>query len=222
MSMFDYMKTPDSTYRPYTPPQPVRRNRRPRFGKLRLLFEIILILIIFILVANDGDGAGSAAAPAADSATATAEPRPTGPAAAPVFPGEMRGDVVGQPGDPLNLDEITVTASELLAGKMNYGEQASLCATVTLANKSDIVIDFDDFDFNLQSPAGLIMYPVRYGSDNQLTVGGKIAPSGSATGDVCFANNDTDAGLYVLLYTPGVYPPEYLPPRGRGAWLHYR
>ena len=65
------------------------------------------------------------------------------------------------------------------------------------------------------------MYTVQYGSDNQLGAGGKIAPGGSTTGDVCFSNDDAGPGQYVLLYTPALTS-DYQPPSGRAAWLHFR
>jgi hypothetical protein len=220
MSTSDYMKTPKNTYAPHIRPRPDRQPRRPQSGKLRLLFEAVLILIIVILLAEGGNDSGSAAAPDEDAVTASA--KPTGPAAAPVFPGEMRGDVVGQPGDSLTIDGLSVTASELFDGKTTtYDDSPSLCTSTTLKNNSGAVITFDTFDWNLQTPGGVINYTVHYGSDNQLSGGGKIAPGGSTSGDVCFSNDEAGPGQYVLLYTPPLTS-DYQPPSGRAAWLHFR
>lgn len=221
MSMFDYMKTPEATYNPYAPAEPAPKKARSGFKVLRLLFEAVLILIIVVLLAAGGDSDSTAAGNGRDTVTAESLEEQE-PAVDPAFPGALENDLVGQPGDALMLDALTVTASPLRDGDTSFGEKPSLCTTTTLHSSSDETVSFDSFDWDLQWPSGVISYSVHWGSDNMLTGAGKIAPGGSISGDVCFANTPAETGEHILLYTPDL-PLDYEDPTpGRGAWINER
>lgn len=176
-----------------------KKATRPWFKKKRFILLGLIVLIFVIVAATGGGGDDSTAtkdagtveeaAPAAEEAA---------PAAAPAFPGAADSDVVGAPGDTLDLGNAQVTATQVFAGDATFG--ATVCSTVTLVNSSDKAIDFNAFDWKLQSPAGTIVDVGFMGSESLLLSGG-IAPGGTATGDACF-DGEATAGQYVLFYEP--------------------
>lgn len=176
---------------------------RPWFKKKRFIFTLLIVLIIAISVAtggNDEEGdtaSNTAAAPGAEQAPA--EEAAPAEDAAPAFPGALESDVVGQADDALVLGDITVTSTALIDGDATLG--ATFCTTATVQNTSDKTIDFNIFDWKLQSPSGTIISATFMGSDNMLS-SGQVAPGGTATGDACFENKAAEAGQFVVLYEP--------------------
>ncbi|MBP3043715.1 DUF4352 domain-containing protein [Arthrobacter jiangjiafuii] len=196
---------------------------RPWFKKKRFILALIVLLIIVISVATGGDDSDSAAdttttpgtagqAPAGESA-APAEAAPAEDAA-PAFPGAEKSDVIGQAGEALVLGDITVTSTPMIDGDATLG--ATLCTNTTVQNASDKTIDFNSFDWKLQSPSGTIINATFMGSDNLLS-SGQVAPGGTATGDTCFENKTGEAGQYVVLYEPIL---AFF--SDRGAWINNR
>lgn len=223
MSLIDYMKTPKAIYNPYAPAEPVKKTGRSWFKVLRLLFEAVLVLIIIGLITGGDGDTDSAAAPDAGAASTTqeAEDEPE-PAAPPAYPYADADDVVGQAGEALVLDDFTVTATALVEGDTSSDGDPSLCTTATLENNSGTSVSFVPFDWELQSPSGLLDYGVDWGSDNLLAGTGYNAPEGITRGDVCFSNHAPEAGEYILLYTPALRLPDYEELSGRGAWVNDR
>ncbi|WP_181032558.1 MULTISPECIES: DUF4352 domain-containing protein [unclassified Arthrobacter] len=147
--------------------------------------------------------------------TSTATPTPTSgqgqTSEAPAFPGAENADVVGLAGEALVLGDVTVTSTPLTDGDSTL--RPTLCTTATLQNNSDETIDFNIFDWKLQSPSGTIRNSTVVGSDNSLS-SGEVAPGGTATGDVCF-NDPAETGQFVVLYEP-----VFSFFSDRGAWIN--
>lgn len=147
--------------------------------------------------------------------TSTATPTPTSgqgqTSEAPAFPGAEDGDAVGLAGEALVLGDVTVTSTPLTDGDSTL--EPTLCTTATLQNNSDETIDFNIFDWKLQSPSGTIRNSTVLGTDNSLS-SGEVAPGGTATGDVCF-NDSAEPGQFVVLYEP-----LFSFFSDRGAWIN--
>lgn len=193
-----------------------RKASRPWFKKKRFILPLILVVIIIItsvsnggnkktadagtapLVGQTAQAADKPAEKAADKTPAAAAPAPASPAAA-AFPGAKKSDVIGQAGEALKLGDVTVTSAAIVNGDATLG--ATLCTPVSLTNGSKDTIDFNTYDWKLQSPGGTIVDPTIVGSENMLR-SGQIVPGGSTTGDVCFDNKAPESGKYVVLYSP--------------------
>lgn len=170
-----------------------RKAQRPWYKKKRFILPLALIaLIIIISIANAGGDDTASTEPDSGSSAPSAEE------SAPAFPGAQEGDVIGEPGETLDLGDAQVTATPVAAGDDTFG--ATICSTVTLNNSSDEAIDFNALDWMLQNPGGTIMNIGFGGSENALSAG-QIAPGGTATGDVCF-DGEPAPGQYVLFYEP--------------------
>ena len=193
-----------------------RKASRPWFKKKRFILPLILVIIIIISsVSNSGNKkaadavsvpAAGQSAQAADKAAAApapaspaAVPSPAAAAAAAAFPGAKKDDVIGQAGDALKLGDVTVTSAAIVNGDATLG--ATLCTPVSLSNGSKGTIDFNTYDWKLQSPGGTIVDPTIVGSENMLR-SGQLVSGGSTTGDVCFDNKTPESGKYVVLYSP--------------------
>ncbi|UWX97755.1 DUF4352 domain-containing protein [Arthrobacter zhaoxinii] len=184
------------------------KARRPWYKKKRFILPLALIVLIVIIsiATMSGGGGNDTADPDSSSdptATETSEP---------AFPGAQDSDVIGQAGDPLVLGDITVTSTALSPGDSTLGP--TLCTTATIQNGSDETIDFNAFDWKLQAPSGTISNAGVTGSSNILA-GGQVAPSGTATGDVCFDNAAAESGKYIVLYEP-----IFSFFSDRGAWIN--
>ncbi|MDK1361339.1 hypothetical protein QNO00_13825 [Arthrobacter sp. zg-Y1219] len=223
MSTLDHMKTPEANFDPYKRGEPVKKAGRAWLKYLRLIVEAVLVLTIVFLLTNGDAGADSVSDPAEGSSArqeASEESKPD-PQASPAYPGAEASDVVAQGGESLELDGVTITATALSEGDSSPGSYPTLCASVTMENNSGATAEFDSFDWNLQTPTGVIDYSSHYGSDSLLRTG-KIASGGTASGDVCFTHDSPEAGDYLVLYTPSPTAPDYEEPEGRGVWVNNR
>ncbi|XAS68442.1 DUF4352 domain-containing protein [Micrococcaceae bacterium Sec5.7] len=173
-----------------------RKASRPWFKKKRFLFPLIIVAIIVItIVANAGK---KEPAPSVNSSPPASAAAPATEAAA-AFPGAKKGDVVGQAGAALKIGDATVTSAPIANGDATFA--ATLCTATTLSNGSKETINFNAFDWKLQTPSGTIVTTGFSGSKNMLS-SGEIAPGGTASGDVCFDNKNAESGQFVVLYQP--------------------
>lgn len=179
---------------------------RPWFKKKRFIIPLVIVLLIILtnaLSAGKEDTpavpspgvSGTAPAPSTDASGVPVAAAP----AAPSFLGAEDGDVVGQAGAALKLDDATATATPITRGDATFGP--TVCTTATLVNGSKDQIMFSILDWKLQTPDGLIVSPTLLGSDNLLS-SGEIAAGGKASGDVCFDNKNKEAGQFIVLYEP--------------------
>jgi hypothetical protein len=191
-----------------------KKASRPWYKKKRFIFPLALVALIFVITAMTSGGGGDNTAnqsstsdntPAAENggeqapAEAPAGEPTQEPAEKPAFPGAQSSDVIGQAGDELKLGDVAVTSSALAAGDATLGK--TLCTTVKVANNSSETIDFNIFDWKMQSPGGTILNTSISGTDDSIS-SGQVAPGGSANGDVCFDAKDADEGQYIVLYEP--------------------
>lgn len=189
-----------------------RMAMRPWFKKKRFILPLALVAVIGFANAANGGGNedtvanGSSASSTVQQAEAAAPSQKAEVAApsqkaekkAPAFPGAEESDIIGNAGAALKMGDITVTSTALDKGKTILG--ATLCTAVSVKNGSDETIDFNSWDWKLQSPGGTIKNITFGGSDDTIG-GGEIAPGGSTKGDVCFEAKD-EKGQYVVLYEP--------------------
>lgn len=206
-----------------------KKASRPWFKKKRFILPLLFILLIILISALSGGGddsdnannstpATSSSAEAAptqeEAAPAEEEAAPTEEEAAPAFPGVQDSDVVGQAGEDLTLGDLTVSSTALIEGDATFGP--TLCTTAVLNNGSSDTIDFNLFDWKLQSPAGTILNSGIGGSENIIN-SGQLAPGGTTTGDICFDADTAETGQYVVLYEP-----VFSFFSDRGAWVSTR
>ncbi|MFJ7748902.1 hypothetical protein ACIQXM_02970 [Arthrobacter sp. NPDC097144] len=223
MSMFDYMKKPDTEDNPYGWSSEEKADAKPARSwpkVLRLVIEAALVLLVVVLIANGTGSGGSTSDPAASEPAEQLSEEPA-PAKDPAFLGEQENDTVGEGGDTLEVEGLEVTAAALVDGTPSYNDSPTLCTTITMKNISTEVRDFGSYNWNLQTPSGFIDYHSTEGSDNFAPANGQIAAGGTVTGDICFPNKTTETGKFVVLYTP-TYQLNYDEPATRGAWINNR
>lgn len=222
MSMFDYMKKPAAEDNPYgwSSEEKVETKTARSWPKvLRLVVEAALVLLVVVLIANGTGSGGSEPETTGESAEQVSEEAL--PAKDPAFLGAQENDTVGQPGDTLEVEGVDITATALFTGKPSYNDAPTVCTTITMKNISDEVVIFSSYNWNLQNPSGFIGSNSPDGSDNFAPANGKLAAGGTITGDICFPDNTTEKGAFVVLYTPD-YQLDYDKPATRGAWINNR
>lgn len=223
MSMFDYMKKPDTEDNPYGWSSEEKVDAKPARSwpkMLRLVVEVALVLLVVVLIAS-GMGSGNSTSEPAASESAEQLSEEAAPAKDPAFLGEQENDTVGQPGDTLEVEGVDITATALFTGKPSYNDAPTVCTTITMKNISNEVVIFSSYNWNLQNPSGFIGSNSPDGSDNFAPANGKLAAGGTITGDICFPDNTTEKGAFVVLYTPD-YQLDYDKPATRGAWINNR
>lgn len=117
----------------------------------------------------------------------------------PTFPGKLDEDTSAAGGDTITRDGLAYTVSTLEPVSSVIGEY--LCSNVTIKNVGDKQNDFNGYvDWSLQDASGAIR-DATFAPDRELLNSGKIAPSGQATGSVCFdARQGSGPGTYVVLF----------------------
>lgn len=214
---------PPSAYGPppgqyQAPPPP---PRKPRFGTGARIGIAVLGLFLVGAISNAGKddrpstprvpvAAAAPVVPAADQPAPAPEPAP-----AAAFPGSLRGDVTGEAGATLVLDELSITAAALDEGDSTFGE--TLCATVSYVNGGTDAVSFGAFDWSMQNPSGAIVTITFFGGAGDFLPSGELAPGGRTSGEVCFEDANPSSGQYVLLYDP----PSFFS-ADRLAWLDER
>jgi hypothetical protein len=186
-----------------------KKASRPWFKKKRFILPLLLILLIILISALNAGGGDDNANTSDPAASSSADAAP-----AEAFPGAQDSDVIGQAGEDLALGDITVSSAALVEGNVTIGP--TLCTTAVINNGSSDTIDFNLFDWKLQSPGGTILNSTIGGSDNIIN-SGQIVPGGSTTGDICFDNANAETGQFVVLYEP-----IFSFFSDRGAWINNR
>ncbi len=173
------MTNPGQPYQnqPYPTPQPPKKKRRiwPWIvvGVPILLFGACSIAIASS-TGSDEDTTVTAGSSGDDAATDSG----------PTFPGKLDEDTSAAGGDTITRDGLAYTVSTLEPVSSVIGEY--LCSNVTIKNVGDKQNDFNGYvDWSLQDASGAIR-DATFAPDRELLNSGKIAPSGQATGSVCF------------------------------------
>lgn len=129
-----------------------------------------------------------------------------------LFSGQERSDVVGEAGETLQARGVTVTVEPLALESLSYSDPV-LCSYVEYGNNSDARLNYNEWDWSLQSPSGDIKDITIFGPDDRLS-SGDLAPEGATSGYVCF--DDTgETGEHVLLFE-GFLDSD----SSRGAWIN--
>ena len=126
--------------------------------------------------------------------------------------GQGRSDVVGEAGETLNTRGVIVTAEPLALEPASYTDPV-LCSYVEYENNSDSRLDYNEWDWSLQSPSGDIKSITWAGPDDDLG-SGDLAPEGTTSGYVCF-DNTGESGEHVLLFEGFITLDS-----SRGAWIN--
>jgi len=209
---------------------------RPWYKKKRFIIPlVILVIIVLAQLGGGGDDAPTAvetnspaeaspateqSAPESESAESEPAPAETPTAEAPAewvppFPGAQESDLVGAPGDSIDMDGVVVTVSELTYKEDVLGEY--LIASVTVQNNTDDTISYNAFEFELQNPGGSVESTTFGGTDNYLG-SGDIVPGGSASGELPWeAKNGDESGKFIVLYEPISFWSS-----DRAAWVNER
>lgn len=172
----------------------------PGWAKALLIFValgVVAAIVVGILVARGGKKV-------ADTVT----PNPGRPSGyhGPAYPGMLTQDHVA--GTSGRIDDFgeSLTAADLKRTPSLLGP--TLCAAVTVANKSQETKGFGPIEWKLQQPDAVVL---TFGLTGTLQ-SGQIAPGGSASGTVCFADSG-QTGPFVLLWQPLALR------AARGVWL---
>ncbi len=201
------------------------KAQRPWYKKKRVLIPGGLVALSLFGSATGGTDTAStdpqvaapvtgnvAPAPAVDTAPAPAAP--TEPAFKPTFPGQLKTDVLAEPGAATAVDDWAVTAGALERKTAQYLDGEFLCTDVTLVNNSAKTQDYNAGSFRLQDPNGGIQDYGTYYPDAKSISYGSAAPGGTVSGTECFEARGE--GQYVLFYQPNIYTGE----GGRAAYVN--
>lgn len=127
----------------------------------------------------------------------------------PAYPGMLVQDQVAAPaaasGASLTVLDETLTAGGLTRTPSYFGP--TVCSPVSVSNHSLTTKDVGPAEWKLQQPDGVVETFALTGTLR----GGQLAPGGTETGTVCFADNG-QSGTFVLLWQP-------LLRAQRGVWL---
>jgi hypothetical protein len=192
---------------PGTPPTPASdqgRHRRSRWVK-----AVVIALVLTSLAAVAVEIALVAGVhKATNDVTNALTPKPGRPSGyhGPSYPGMLVQDhAASGPGEPLVMSGQTLIAGNLVRVASILGP--TLCSPVTSTNHSATTVDVGAQLWTLQQPNGVVETFAITGSLH----GGQLAPGGTASGTVCFADTG-QSGTFVLLWQP----PFQI---GRGVWL---
>lgn len=117
----------------------------------------------------------------------------------PEFPGKLDNDTAAPAGATISHDGLAYTVGPVRVVESVLGSH--LCSEVTIVNVGTSENDFNGFlDWHVQDAGGAIR-DSSFGADRPMLESGRLAPGGTATGDVCFdARSEAAPGTYVVLY----------------------
>ncbi len=117
----------------------------------------------------------------------------------PEFPGKLEHDTAAVAGATINRDDLAYTVGPLQVVDSLLGTY--LCSEVTIVNVGTSENDFNGYtDWHVQDAGGAIR-DSTFGTERPMLNSGRLAPGGTASGDVCFdARSGAAPGSYVVLY----------------------
>ncbi|MBM7457328.1 DUF4352 domain-containing protein [Rhodococcus coprophilus] len=117
----------------------------------------------------------------------------------PEFPGKLDHDTAAVAGATISRDDLAYTVGPLQAVDSLLGSY--LCSEVTIVNVGTAENDFNGYtDWHVQDAGGAIR-DSTFGTDRPMLQSGRLAPGGTATGNVCFdARSGAAPGTYIVLY----------------------
>lgn len=198
------------SYQSYNQPynQPARRGSTGKgvaigcgIAALILFVIPLIIFLIIMMVAVGEDESGGDADNTADSGL--------------TFPGKQPDDVAVAAGSTVKVEGVTITATTMGTKKDDF-DKPLICSHVTVNNTSEEAVTFNEIDWSMQQPDGVIQGWALALTDGTLSAG-ELAPGGKKSGDVCFNDDSaTKSGQYVLLYEPSFWSAD------RYAWVAQR
>ncbi len=124
----------------------------------------------------------------------------------PAYPGMLVQDhVAAASGASIVALDETLVAGDLTRTASYFGP--TVCSPVSVTNHSTTTKDVGPAEWKLQQPDGVVETFAITGTLR----GGQLAPGGTASGTVCFADT-AQSGTFVLLWQPLLRTP-------RGVWL---
>jgi hypothetical protein len=125
------------------------------------------------------------------------------------YPDKQKADHCSDTTGTVTLSGMAVTAKNLARSTGSLGTE--ICSDVSMVNNSNKTLDFNQFDFKLQTPAGEVKsFELAY----QTTLSsGQLVAGGSKSGRVCSKDVPGTTGQFVLIYKPSGFSSD------RGIWL---
>lgn len=198
--------------------QPKKKKKWP------WIVGILAVLIIIAAIAGGGseegsdnessNAAGSSSAPAGtddqqnaasgdSNSDAQSEAAPEQEAAPAEESGDGNLDVAI--GESVETNNLNITVNNLRFENDVLGSY--VCTDVDLKNNSDKSVSFNQFDFKLHKPNGVVSDTTFTGLDIQNLETAELSPSGQTSGSVCF-DSDGTPGEYKVEYTGGFFAKE--------------
>ncbi|WP_133064746.1 DUF4352 domain-containing protein [Corynebacterium hadale] len=192
---------------PATNPQ-MEPPKKKRGGCMKwglIIFGVLILLgAISSVLGGDEDGAVSTDTGASSDGAEVAAPEEEKEVAAPeekkkAADNETTGDDTLQIGETADIKGLKITADGFRDDGADVLGNNHICTDVAITNDSNKAVDFNQFDFNLTTPAGITV-------DSTITTSGdfqtaKVNPGGSMSGTVCF-ESAAEPGEYKLGYEP--------------------
>lgn len=164
---------------------------------IAVIIAVVLTLLVGAWLGSDSDSGTTGGSTNAASSSDDDNDDQDDAAPEKRFSGQQDSDVVGEPGETLQARGVTVTAEPLNLESVSYADPV-LCSHVTYENNTDDRLDYNEWDWSLQSPSGDIKDITIFGVDDRLR-SGDLAPEGTTSGHVCF-DNTGETGEHVLLF----------------------
>jgi hypothetical protein len=177
------------------------------------LFLVILATVFYVgaidtAVTGASDAVGTTRP--GGSLSTSSERASTGSPCAQAYPDRQDTDVCADANQTVVVEGMSVTASPPILASNDLGTP-QLCSTITLKNTFNTTLDYNIWDFKLQTPNGDVATGGMTGWGSDLSSGALIA-GGVKTGKIC-GDAPTVHGRHVLIYKPNAFKPL------RGIWI---
>lgn len=169
-------------------------------GCLYTFLAVAGLLVVILIIAAVSAGNEKKEKEAANEATCSGLSYPDHQAT------DQCADAQGQ----VKLHGFTITATNVRrVASTNEFIGPEICADVSYFNRADGSSNYSQFDWKLQTPAGVVQ-SFEFTANATLDTG-QIVSGGSKSGTVCFRDN-AEAGQFVLIWKDGFLP-------DRGVWI---
>jgi len=179
------------------PPPAAKRSRgRGCLTALAVMAGLVVVMIVVVAVVAGSKSSNSKSAAQKTCASFS-------------YPDHQGNDHCGQSGQTVEDFGLTMTAANIRRATTDPILGPEICADVSYVNRSTSTKDFDEFDWKLQTPSGV----VQSFEITDATLGsGQVVAGGNKSGTVCFKDNG-EKGQFVLIWKPDPLRSD------RGIWL---